>query len=48
MSGSRVSASPCSGTSPNERVEIGKKGGYVTWQSRCEAQLNPSPACGSW
>lgn len=36
----------CSGPNPNERVEISKNGTYITFQSRCEAQLNPS-GCGS-
>jgi Tol biopolymer transport system component len=33
---------PCGGNTPNERVEISKNGTYVTFQSKCEAQLNPT------
>ncbi len=42
-----TNAGDCSGNNPNERVEISKGGNFVTWQSTCEAQLNPSPGCGS-
>ena len=38
---------PCTGTTPNERVEISSRGKYLSFQSKCEAQLNPSPACGA-
>jgi Tol biopolymer transport system component len=37
-----LNAAPCSGNNPSERVEVSKKGTYVTFQSRCEAQLNPT------
>jgi hypothetical protein len=37
-----VNSGPCSGDNPNERVEISKKGAYVSFQSRCEVQLNPT------
>jgi hypothetical protein len=36
----------CGGSSANEQSEISKKGLYVTWQSTCETQLDPS-GCGS-
>jgi Tol biopolymer transport system component len=36
----------CAGATPNERVEISKRGRYVTWQSKCESQLNAA-GCGS-
>jgi hypothetical protein len=41
-----TNVAPCSGSTPNERVEVSKGGKYVTWQSMCEAQLNPT-GCGS-
>jgi Tol biopolymer transport system component len=37
----------CSGTTPNERVEISKGGKFVTFQSTCEFQLNPTGCGGS-
>jgi Tol biopolymer transport system component len=40
-----ASAGPCSGNNPNERVEISKRGKYLTWQSKCEVALNPT-GCG--
>src|SRR4029453_10722451 len=36
----------CSGVTSNERVEISKRGKFLSWQSKCEAELNPTPACG--
>lgn len=42
-----TTAGGCSGAGANERVEISKRGKFITFQSTCEAQLNPSPACGS-
>jgi Tol biopolymer transport system component len=42
---STANAGSCSGTNPNERVEISKRGKYLTWQSKCEADLNPT-GCG--
>jgi WD40 repeat protein len=36
---------PCGGANPSERVEITKKGKFLTFQSKCEAQLNPT-GCG--
>jgi hypothetical protein len=41
-----TNAGACSGVNPNERVEISKRGRFLSWQSKCEAELNPSPACG--
>jgi Tol biopolymer transport system component len=35
----------CGGSNPSERVEVTKKGKFVTFQSKCEAQLNPT-GCG--
>jgi len=40
-----VSGGGCSGTDPNERVELNKQGKLVSFQSKCEAQLNPT-GCG--
>lgn len=40
-----TNTAPCSGTNPSERVEISRRGKYLTFQSKCEAQLNPS-GCG--
>lgn len=37
-----VNTGACGGNNPNERVEISKSGGYVSFQSRCEVQLNPT------
>ncbi len=42
-----ANVAPCAGSGSSERVEISKKGKFVTFQSQCEAQLNPTPACGS-
>jgi len=42
-----TTAGGCSGAGANERVEISKRGKFVTFQSTCEAQLNPAPGCGS-
>src|SRR5581483_2711240 len=36
----------CTGTTANERAEVSTRGGYVSFQSTCEAQLNPS-GCGA-
>jgi Tol biopolymer transport system component len=36
----------CGAAGANEQSEISKKGLYVTWQSTCEAQLDPG-GCGS-
>ncbi len=36
----------CAGSNPSERVEISKLGKYVSFQSKCESQLNPG-GCGS-
>jgi len=36
----------CGGMTANERVEISKGGKYISWQSTCESQLNPT-GCGS-
>jgi Tol biopolymer transport system component len=36
---------PCSGTNPNERVELSRKGKFLSFQSKCEASLNPT-GCG--
>ena len=36
----------CGGAGANERSEISKKGTYITWQSTCEIQLDPT-GCGS-
>ncbi len=41
-----TNTAPCTGATPNERVEISKRGKFVTWQSKCEAQLNAA-GCGS-
>lgn len=41
-----TNVAPCSGSTPNERVEISKGGKYLTWQSTCEAQLDAA-GCGS-
>lgn len=41
-----VNGSGCTGANPNERVEVSKKGRFVTWQSKCEAQLNAA-GCGT-
>ncbi len=41
-----TSTTGCGGTTANERSEISKKGGFITWQSTCEAQINAS-GCGS-
>jgi hypothetical protein len=35
-----LNAGDCSGNNPSERVEVSKNGAYVSFQSRCEAQLN--------
>jgi hypothetical protein len=43
---STTNTGPCGGANPNERVEITKKGKFLTFQSKCEAQLNTS-GCGS-
>jgi hypothetical protein len=42
---STASSGTCTGTNPNERVEISKRGKYLTWQSKCENELNPT-GCG--
>lgn len=42
-----TTAGGCSGAGANERVEISKRGKFVTFQSTCEAQLNPAPGCGA-
>jgi hypothetical protein len=42
----QLTSTTCGATTGNERVEISKEGKYVTWQSKCEAELNPTPACG--
>jgi Tol biopolymer transport system component len=36
----------CGGATANERAEISKKGAYITWQSTCEAQIDPT-GCGT-
>ncbi len=36
----------CGGATASERSEISKKGAFITWQSTCESQINPS-GCGS-
>ena len=41
-----TTAGGCTGAGANERVEISKKGKFVSFQSTCESQLNPTPACG--
>jgi hypothetical protein len=37
---------PCGDATPNERVELSSGARYLTWQSACEDQLNPT-ACGT-
>lgn len=40
-----VNGAGCGGASANERAEISKRGRWITFQSKCEAQLNPT-GCG--
>jgi len=35
----------CSGATSNERVEISKRGKFLSWQSKCELEINPT-GCG--